>query len=85
MLTKSTAMQWISKNAKLLFLGALLITRWTWSQDKPDYYYDVLGEASVGFLIPSAFRDNYIAEGYALDPGIQIRGGIRVDPKLLLG
>ncbi len=78
-------MQWISKNIQQLVLGVLLATGCTWAQDKPDYYYDVLGEASVGFLMPSAFGDNYIAEGYSLDPGIQIRGGIRVDPKLLLG
>ena len=55
MLTKLTAMQWISENIQHLVLGVLLATGCTWAQDKPPYYCAVLGEASLGCLMPTAY------------------------------
>lgn len=55
------------------------------AQEKPSYYYDVLGEASAGLILPQALGEGFIKEGYHLDPGLQIKGGILIDPKLILG
>ena len=55
------------------------------AQEKPSYYYDVLGEASVGLIFPQAIGEGFIKEGYSLDPGLQLKGGVLVDPKWVLG
>ena len=78
-----------SINSRLItacLLGMILgVTGNSYAQEKPSYYYDVLGEASVGLVLPQALGDGFIKEGYTLDPGVQFKAGILVDPKLVLG
>lgn len=55
------------------------------AQNKPNYYFDVLGEVSAGLIVPSPLGSHYVAEGYDLDPGFQLSGLVRIESKLSLG
>ncbi|MEN1784443.1 MAG: hypothetical protein AAGF77_04810 [Bacteroidota bacterium] len=51
----------------------------------PEYYYDVLGNFSIGFLVPEAIGTNFIAEGYELWNGVQLEGRVYVNDKVAVG
>lgn len=53
--------------------------------DKPDYYYDVLGKVKVGLVFPSAYGDNFLAENYDIRTGVHIDASVKIDKLRDLG
>ncbi|GMN10111.1 hypothetical protein MTsPCn9_14740 [Croceitalea sp. MTPC9] len=72
-----------------VFLFLLPLALYTQKNDqenqKPDYYYDVLGQVKIGFLVPSAYGNNFISEGYDTWNGVHIDAQIKLRERLLLG
>lgn len=54
-------------------------------EDKPSYYYEVLGQGKIGFLVPSAYGDSFIADGYDTWNGIHIEAQARVKGRWMAG
>ncbi|MDT0606192.1 hypothetical protein [Croceitalea rosinachiae] len=53
--------------------------------EKPGYYYDVIGQGKIGFLVPSAYGNNFIADGYDTWNGVNIEAQVNAGERLLLG
>lgn len=57
----------------------------TEDNQKPNYYYDVLGQVKIGFLVPNAYGSNFVAEGYDTWNGINLEAQVVLKERILLG
>lgn len=48
-------------------------------EDKPDYYYDVLGKIRSGLFFPSAYGNNFLAKNYDLRTGVHFEASVKID------
>ncbi|NQZ43195.1 MAG: hypothetical protein HRT65_02715 [Flavobacteriaceae bacterium] len=73
---------------RLTVLAVLFCSLWVTGQEettpKPDYYYDVLGTAQLGYLIPSTFGESYL-DGYDFWNGFHFDAKAYVNEQIALG
>lgn len=67
----------ISLFANLVFLSA--------QAGKKEIDYDVFGELGMGYVLPKAYGDNFLAQGYDIGNGINVNGMILIAPRWLIG
>lgn len=54
-------------------------------QEKTNRYYDVLGNAKVGFLMPTGYGNNFLSDGYDTWNGIHLDGKVYIERRISLG
>ena len=55
------------------------------SDEKPSYYYDVLGKVRFGLVFTSASGDNFLAESYDIKTGFHFDASVKIDKLRDLG
>ncbi|MGD1945980.1 MAG: hypothetical protein ACFB0A_06910 [Croceivirga sp.] len=53
--------------------------------EKPAYYYDVLGKVKAGLVFPSAYGDNFLAQNYDIRTGVHLDAMVKIDKVRDLG